>query len=170
MALSNLTLQSFLKAREGKDPHMSFKWIVESWPIFGKTRLHPTYCERMDLPLPAFQVDSKQIASTQIFLPGDSEVGQVSGTFYENDYMETVNYFLSWMLNIKNPNTGGYYPPTYYKKDVSVLLVSNRNTTSMEARLLNMWPVSMGSLSLGENDRTTVQIQFHVDAVRYIKK
>ena len=163
-----ITLDEVQEGTKGdRGPLLSWQWRIEEFPTFnGAETIPPLYCEESSLPFPQIAEKQKTIAATNIFFPGGSQVQAFDMVLYEDQAARSMKYILNWQSNIQNPYSGGYYPASYYKKDLTFYLFNNKNQPIYKAVTRNAFPLGMQpiQLSYAGNDRQRASINFACDA------
>ena len=168
MAKREITIQELYEAtKDTGAPLMQMKWIVDAFPTFnGAETIQPHYCEEASLPFPQIAEKSKTIAATNIFFPGGSQVQPFDMVLYEDQKARSMRYILNWQSKIQNPSTGGYYPASFYKRDLKFLLLNDQNEVILEGIARNAWPLGIQPLQLtySSNDRHKLSLNVACDA------
>lgn len=169
-SVRQITLDEVMRGTEGdRGPLLEYKWIIDSFPeIEGKETLPISYCEEVSLPFP--QISEKQftIAATNIMFPGASQIQAFDITVYEDQKARTLDYFLGWQSIVQNPYSGGFYPATFFKKDLKVYLLNNKNIPIYQALIRNVWPMGIQNLSLNYTGEDRVRLNVNMACDSFI--
>lgn len=149
------------------DPLLSDKWRIISLPTMRGVSLSPLACEEVDLPFPIYQASSKQIATVDVHFPKGTSISGFSLMFGLDQTAAVIKYADAWANSIQNPNTGGFYLPGAYKKNIEVALFNTKGKKVMTAIIRNCWPLGLSNLSLnGTGTRLMPSLQFQCDTQR----
>lgn len=168
MSTRQITLDDLIEGTKGdRGPLLEWKWIIDGFPEFpGAETLKPHYCEETNLPFPQISEKQKTIAATNIFFPGGSEVQAFDMVLYEDQAARSIKYILNWQSSIQDPYSGGYFPASYYKRDMSFLLLNTKNEPIYKATARNAFPLGIQPLQLSYSaqDRHRISVNFACDA------
>jgi len=159
-------LVSFDLVNKMPDPLLSFKWVVLALPSFGGITLPREYVEAVNLPFYNTNIEQEVfIAGSYLYFPGFQNITATDITFYEDKNLTTTLWLEAWRKAIRNPDTGLYYLPASYKRDVPVALLDQGNNTILTATLKGIWPAARGQFDLTYTDNSRIRIQqnFSVD-------
>lgn len=160
-----LTLDHFIEMSSGeREPFTTEKWIIRSFPTFNGVSLDSVVGEAIDLPFPVLQEKSKSVAASQIFFPAGLTVNGFTIQFGENQRLDVIRYIEAWTANIRNPNTGGYYVASNYKRTLMVDLFNVQGDVIGTAKMIDVWPQGVSQFSLdGQVARSMIPVQFQCD-------
>jgi hypothetical protein len=160
-------LNTYFSSKE-RSPQMLWKWKLLEFPNLGSGITSPPdfYCEKINLPFSQISEKTKNIAATNIFLAGLSQIQSFDIEIYEDEQLSSLLYLTEWQNSIQNPQTGGYFPANNYKKDMTVHLYNSQNVATFKILLRNCFPLGLQNISLAydTNDRMRHNINFACDA------
>lgn len=167
MAIKQITLGELISGTQGdRGPLLTFKWIIDSFPEFDIEPIPVHYCEEANLPFPQISEKQKTVAATNIFFAGMSQINSFDVVLYEDQAARSMSYILNWQDNIQNPQTGGYYPAAYYKRDLKFHLLNTKNEIIFTGTVRNAFPLGIQNLALNytSSDRQKLNVNFACDA------
>ena len=159
------TLDDILGLEGEKEPLANWTWRVLDFPAFGSLRLDSRLVKSTSLPMPKFAPRSKTLGATTVTSAGMSEVDAFDLVIQESQQLDGLKYIVNWMNNVQNPDTGGYYLPSRYKKNLTIVLYDIKGTPIMNSTLKNVWPTTVGQWELNsESGFRELQVNFSCDA------
>lgn len=164
LTLGNI-ISSFNEA--GRGPLLNFKWVLRAFPdVDGVETIPNYYCESVNLPFAQIQEKTKNIAATNIFLAGLSQINSFDLEIYEDEQARSFKYITGWHAQIQDPFTGRYYPALNYKKDMIVTLFNTKNEPILDVMLKNAWPLGTQNwaLNYSGSERIKNNVNFACDA------
>ena len=164
-----LTLDHFIEMSSGdREPFTTEKWLIRSFPSFNGVSLDSVVGEAIGLPFPVIQEKSKSVAAAQIFFPAGITVNGLTIQFGENQRLDVIRYIEAWTANIRNPETGGYYVASNYKRNLLVDLYNVEGDVIGTAKIKNAWPQGVSQFELdGQVARSMIPVQFQCDGQKF---
>lgn len=166
--MSKVSLDEFIAMTtgEGREPMLSFYWLCLDLPGHD-----PRYVESISLPFPSISPKEGLFgAGKYSYYAGFLNVSAFDMVFYEDSKLSTVKWLRKWQERIRNPATGAFYLPTYYKENLLIELKNTKGESIAQVKLLNVWPTQMSNwdLTYTGGDRIKVQQNFSVDDVVFV--
>ncbi len=144
-----------------KEPWLSNRWRVLNFPTMGGATLSHLVCESMDLPIPQFDVRTKHYGAWSLHFVGGSNVDGFSMQLYVDDAWRSVKYITAWQSCMQNPDTGGFYLPSYYMRDLQIGLYNHKGESILTSTVQDVFPISMSEPALTANsDKLAITVQF----------
>jgi hypothetical protein len=146
-----------------QEPYWSYRWTAL---IPGFYRL---YVEACDLPIfRTYSTNTVVRASRTFVYAGVSEgATSFSMSFFEDQELRTLDFLRTWNSEIQDQETGEYYLPYNYKRDMQVDLQSIEGNVIKTIKLLGCFPanVSPYPLQSATAERVIVQATFSADGI-----
>lgn len=146
------------------EPMLDFYWICTKLPGHD-----PRYVESISMPFPSFSKKEGLFgAGAFSYYPGFSDISAFDIVLYEDQQLSTVKWLKQWSERIRNPNTGAFYLPSFYKEDIEVELQNTQGKVIAQAILKNVWPTEKGNWDLkytGTGERLNVHQNFSIDSL-----
>lgn len=163
-----LTFDEFVAKRTGdRSPMLDFYWYCVELP-FGHD---PDYVETVSLPFPSINMKPLFIASKFAQYPGFMEIAAFDMTLYEDVRMRSHHWIKDWQDRIRDPQTGTYFLPGNYKRDMRFALTdgTTRDTPVLTVTLQNCWPTTTSALELTNAGGQALKVQqnFAIDGVKF---
>ena len=152
-------LNSFLQ--EEYEPWLSNRWRVVEMPTINNFRLSALVVETLNLPMLGYEARTKHYGSSSMSFVGGQQIDGFSMTLLLDDGWNSVKYITDWFATMQNPNTGGFYLPSYYMKDIKVAIFNNKGEQIVTSTISNVWPLTIGAPELNpQSNKTTVNVEF----------
>jgi len=163
-----LTLDEFYEKRSGdRSPMLDFYWYCLELPF----DLDPSYVETVSLPMPSINMKPVFMGAKFRQFPGFRELSAFDITFYEDVAMRTRNWLIDWQNKIMDPETGTYFLPGNYKRNMKFALTDGRTTDTpiVTVELINVWPTTTSAIELQNAGGQPIKVQqnFAIDDIAY---
>ena len=163
-----LSLDEFTKARSGdRSPLLDFYWYCVELPF----DLDPSYVETVSLPVPSINMKPVFMGARFRQYPGFRELSAFDITFYEDVSLRTHRWIEDWRNRIMDPETGTYFLPGNYKRNMKFALTDGRTTDTpvMTVTLVDVWPTTTSAFELQNAGGQPIKVQqnFAIDDVIY---
>jgi hypothetical protein len=138
-------------------------WQCDELP-FGHD---PTYLEHVNIPHPSVNVKPLFGGGTFTYYAGFVEISAFNATFYEDVGMRTAKWLTSWRNRIRNPESGAFFLPKDYKRDLHFTLFNTRGEPILRVQAKNCWPTTCSEWDWvpGDSEILKLEINFATDGI-----
>lgn len=148
------------------DPLLNIDWVGMVIDRSNPKALDWHYLQAIQTP--SLQVQPKPVfrAGKMSHYAGALSVENINVTLYSDTTAKALKFASSWMANIYNNQTGDYYLPKDYKKDVYVYLLDSKLATVCLFKFFGCFPTNWASYSLqgGQAEMLPTTLDLTVDA------
>lgn len=154
-------------ARARLDPLLSFNWYCDLIPIDG-VGLSWEFVEEATLPFIELEQVSNYKAGKMYHYPHHYSIGTLSLKFYEDIQGSATQYLDAWRRKIVDPDSGLFYLPKDYKKDITITILDPAKSTVMFLEYTGCWPMRSDpyQMTSGSAERIAPSVEFSVDELR----
>ena len=161
--MSNKRMTEIEKILNLPDPMLQFKWVAKYLPF----DLPPEYMENIDLPFNNLSVsEGVFVGGKFLYYPGTHTISSFNISVYEDRNGRALAWINRWKSRVKNFETGAYFLPGNYKRNIIVSQLDQKNNPVTTIKLKGCWPSDTAPMQLNYTDgsaRIIHQQTFSVD-------
>lgn len=145
------------------DPHMQFDWTVILQSPVGTFKAE--YIEEIQVPNTNTEAEPIFRAAQRIYIAKSTDISAATIRVYEDNRMQSLQFFRQWYRLIQNPD-GTFAVPATYKGYIICYPQDVKQNEIATITLSGVFPTKQPNLSLtSQNERTTYEIELSVDSI-----
>lgn len=156
-------------AKEGLARQNRFEVLI-SPPAFlpVETNKISLYCQSVSIPGVSVSSDPVRIMGEVVEVPYDRAFTGATMVFYVDTRMDVRKYFDDWVNTIQDTDRRTFkYPNDYKSKEVTVSVLRLDNTPVYNIKLFDVFPKSIGGLSLSNDTQGVMTLDVSFDYKYY---